>query len=61
MILPPMKHLVLVVALAAFSTSAFAKGSYQDETELRLIPAVSVLTEDGVKGGCQEGKTMNAG
>ena len=36
-----MKHLVLVIALAAFSTSAFAKGSYQDQNELRLIPAVS--------------------
>jgi hypothetical protein len=55
-----MKHLVLVIALVAFSMSAFAEGAYQDENELRLIPAVSVLTEDGVKGGCQEGKTMNA-
>ncbi len=55
-----MRPLVLVIALAAFSTSAFAEGAYQDENELRLIPAVSVLTEDGVKGGCQEGKTMNA-
>ena len=47
-----MKHLVLVVALAAFSTSAFAKGSYQDENELRLVRAVLVVIEDGVKDGC---------
>jgi hypothetical protein len=55
-----MKHLVLVIALAAFSTPAFAEGSYQDEDELRLIRAVTVVIEDQVKDGCQEGKTMNA-
>ena len=47
-----MKHLVLVVALAAFSTSAFAEGAYQNEDELRLVPAVSLVIEDGVEGGC---------
>ncbi len=47
-----MKHLVLAIALAAFSTSAFAEGSYQNEDELRLVRAVSVWVNDQVKDGC---------
>jgi hypothetical protein len=44
-----MKHLVLVVALAAFSTSAFA---YQSEKELRLVRDISVFIEEEVTDGC---------
>ncbi len=47
-----MKHLALIIALAAFSTSAFAEGSYQDVDELRLVRAVSVTIRDQVKDGC---------
>jgi hypothetical protein len=47
-----MKHLVLVVAFAAFSTSALAEGAYQNAAELRLVPAVSLIVEDDVEGGC---------
>ena len=47
-----MKHLVLVIALAAFSTSAFAEGSYQSADELRLVRAVSVEIRDSVTDGC---------
>jgi len=45
-----MKHLVLVIALVAFSTAAFA--GYQDVDELRLVRAVSVVIDDQVKDGC---------
>ncbi len=48
-----MKHLVLVIALAAFSTSAFAEGtSSQNAEELRLVRSISVYIEDHVKDGC---------
>ena len=47
-----MKHLVLIIALAAFSTSAFAEGSYQNEAELRLVQNVSVQIGDEVRDGC---------
>ncbi len=47
-----MKHLALIIALAAFSTSAFAEGSYQDADELRWVRTVRVSIEDGVKDGC---------
>ncbi len=47
-----MKHLALIVALAAFSTSAFAEGQYQDEEELRLVRVISVQVYDVVRGGC---------
>ena len=47
-----MKPLVLIIALAAFSTSAFAEGSYQNEAELRLVQNVSVGIIDLVKDGC---------
>ena len=47
-----MKRLVLVIALAAFSTCAFAEGSYQDEDELRLVRYINVYMGDHVTGGC---------
>ena len=47
-----MKYLVLVIVLAAFSTSAFAEGYYKNVNELRLVRAISVYTEDQVKDGC---------
>jgi hypothetical protein len=47
-----MKHLALVIALAALSTSAFAEGAYQNEAELRLVQNVSVKILDEVKDGC---------
>jgi hypothetical protein len=47
-----MKHLVLVIALAAFSASAFAEGSRQNEAELRLVRAISVNIDDQVMDGC---------
>ena len=47
-----MKHLVLVIVLAAFSTSAFSEGMYQDDDELRLVRAVLVVIEDDVRDGC---------
>ena len=48
-----MKHLVLVIALAAFSTSASAEGGYQSEAELRLVRSVLVyVIEDQVTDGC---------
>jgi hypothetical protein len=47
-----MKHLALIVALAAFSTSAFAEGGYQDGNELRLVRSVMVSVWDEVKDGC---------
>ena len=47
-----MKHFVLVIALATFSTSAFAEGAYQDENELRLVRAVSAFVHDQVIDGC---------
>jgi len=47
-----MKHLVLIITLAAFSTSALAQ-YYQDERELRLVRAVSVyIIKDQVTDGC---------
>ena len=46
------KPLTLIVALAAFSTPAFAEGAYQDEAELRLVPAVSLIITDKVSDGC---------
>ena len=48
----PMKHLVLVIVLAAFSPSAFAEGTIQIVAELRLVRAVSVAIVDNVKHGC---------
>ena len=47
-----MKRVALIIALAAFSTSAIAEGSYQDANELRLVRAVSVYVEDLVSDGC---------
>ena len=48
-----MKHLALVIALAAFSTSAFAEGtSSQNADELRLVRSISVYIEDHVRDGC---------
>ncbi len=47
-----MKHLVIVIALAAFSTSAFAEGSYQNDEELRLVREVHAAIDDGVTEGC---------
>ena len=47
-----MKHLALVIALVAFSTSAFARGTYQSADELRLVRAISVGNWDLVKDGC---------
>ena len=46
-----MKHLVLVVALAAFSTSAFAEGAFQVEDELRLVQGV-LVSVGGEEEGC---------
>ncbi len=48
-----MKHLVLAIAFAAFSTSAFAEGtSSQNADELRLVRSISVYIEDHVRDGC---------
>ena len=48
-----MKPLVLVIALVAFSTPAFAEGSNQSEAELRLVRSVLVyIIEDQVTDGC---------
>jgi hypothetical protein len=47
-----MKHLVFIVALAAFNASAFAEGAYQSEAELRLVAYVSIDIENGVDDGC---------
>ncbi len=48
-----MKHLVLVIALAAFSTSAFAEGGLgQNTEELRLVKGLKVQVVDAVKDDC---------
>ncbi len=47
-----MKHLVLIIALVAFSTSAFAEEWFQNAVELRLVQGVHVDIEDRVKDGC---------
>jgi hypothetical protein len=47
-----MKHLVLVIAVVAFSTSASAEDAYQDFFELRLVRDIYVFLEDGVSDGC---------
>ena len=46
------KPFALILALMAFSTSAFAGGSYQNEAELRLVQNVSVGIIDLVTDGC---------
>ena len=47
-----MKHLVIVIALAAFSTPAFAEGSYQNADEIRLVRAVWAYVHDQVIDDC---------
>jgi hypothetical protein len=48
-----MKPLALIVALVAFSTSAFAQGGYKHVDELRLVRSVLVyVIEDQVTDGC---------
>ena len=47
-----MKHLALIIALAVFSTSAFAEGAYQNAAELRLVRNIFVVMDDQVEEGC---------
>lgn len=47
-----MKSLALLTALVAFSTSAFAEGSYQDVNELKAVKAVVVVFTNQVTDGC---------
>ena len=48
----PMKHLALIVALVALSTSAFAQGQFADPPELRLVRGINVWVSDDVEDGC---------
>ena len=47
-----MKPLALIVALVAFSVSAFAEGVYQSVDELRLLQSISISVNDQVVDGC---------